>query len=478
MKRLIVLCIVLFGIAGTSVASDIRLTQKYAGFDLEAFVTAEQPDWLGHVELIGHWSAYFQISPLALLAALEVGHGEGWFTSQSQADIAALAERLSQQRKSLSPDALVPQGAVTQAQSRRSMDAFEQLFSTYKTDMPELNAALGQAVSSEPVMILPIESERDWFFNGVHTWTGNDNGNPMSSIDLLVNRSHRWGDDTSNIWVVSAHDGVVNRFSECFVRVTHSSGWFTDYYHLENVQVQTGQQITAGTRLSNYADDLATATCQGGRSDLPHLHFALGRNANRVSLTLQRFSDHRVHPGRFSYDRDPAFMWLDHLPNQQRLTAWVDPIRTSTLLSSIDFHFNGMWFQPSLSGHAIELVTMANDDGTNSVFVVMFTYDDSGLANFYSGNVTVDSWTLGEALTVPLFQSANGGFSEMSTIDFSAPQDFDPAGEVVLTFDDCEAGTAAFGLLERSNGALVQQQWELTKVIGVPVDLCRESVSR
>ena len=44
--------------------------------------------------------------------------------------------------------------------------------------------------------------------------------------------------------VVAALDGTVTVFSSCSIRVTSPSGWATNYYHLMNIAVANGAQVT------------------------------------------------------------------------------------------------------------------------------------------------------------------------------------------------------------------------------------------
>ncbi len=84
--------------------------------------------------------------------------------------------------------------------------------------------------SNMPALDVPFNHNQSWAFNGVHTWKGNDDGTPMSSLDLAKSWSIHWGGVTSDIWVAAAHGGIATVFSSCYIRITHASGWATDYY--------------------------------------------------------------------------------------------------------------------------------------------------------------------------------------------------------------------------------------------------------
>ncbi len=139
---------------------------------------------------------------------------------------------------------------------------------------------------------------------------------------------------------------------------------------------------------------------------------------------------------------------------------------------SIDYHFNGMWYQSALAGHGLNLVLQTSDAG-KFVFVTFFTYDDTGLANFYSGSTEVPDWRLGETLELPMFQSHGGGFADPRAIDFDSQDEFFAAGTLSLRLDDCRRGAVSLSLAERSNGDVVANNYPIEKLIGVPIDTCQ-----
>ena len=83
----------------------------------------------------------------------------------------------------------------------------------------------------------------------------------------------RWGGITP--WVTAAHNGWAYPTSKCGITIC-SFHFQTSYYHLENIQVRWwGQYVSAGTRIAKWATTLSQATCSGGSSSGPHLHFTL-----------------------------------------------------------------------------------------------------------------------------------------------------------------------------------------------------------
>ena len=141
-------------------------------------------------------------------------------------------------------------------------------------------------------------------FGGSHSSDGN--GNVHSSLDFWrPTLCFFWGCDTP--WVYSAHSGrVANRpFSRCNVRIVHSSDWQTDYYHMDDLLVSPGQYVEQGQLLGRYANDYETATCNGGSSLGPHLHFSLVNPVGEYeSLDGWNISGYRITMSNKNYDRD------------------------------------------------------------------------------------------------------------------------------------------------------------------------------
>ncbi|MBF3306909.1 protease LasA, partial [Pseudomonas aeruginosa] len=149
------------------------------------------------------------------------------------------------------------------------------------------------------LMQLPWRQGYSWQPNGAHSNSGS--GYPFSSFDASYDWP-RWGSATYS--VVAAHAGTVRVLSRCQVRVTHPSGWATNYYHMDQIQVSNGQQVSADTKLGVYAGNINTALCEGGSSTGPHLHFSLLYNGAFVSLQGASFGPYRINVGTSNYDND------------------------------------------------------------------------------------------------------------------------------------------------------------------------------
>jgi LasA protease len=208
-----------------------------------------------------------------------------------------------------------------------------------RTDSIRINGIAEVAPASAPANFLRLPwlvGQKNWRFGGLHSNDGSCPSqacaSPRSSIDFY-HLLRGWGEDVSAGRVLSAHEGVVTVFSGCNLRVTHPSGWATNYYHLSGIRVATGQSVYAGQWLSNYANTEAQAICEGGRSGGPHVHVTLIANGNHVSLDQTEFSGWRVNATGViqDYDSDCSRMMLSrngfnacpHGPSKLPITPWT-----------------------------------------------------------------------------------------------------------------------------------------------------------
>ncbi|QPB84457.1 peptidoglycan DD-metalloendopeptidase family protein [Pseudoalteromonas rubra] len=170
-------------------------------------------------------------------------------------------------------------------------------------------------ISNNFYLNFPWPSGYAWYSGGAHSNTGS--GYPYSSLDFN-NDSGGWGSNTP--WVQAAHGGTVTRYSRCNIRITHPSGYATQYYHMDALQYQTGDVINAGAWLGRYANDYNTALCQGGQSSGPHLHFSLLYNGRFISLHNAYISGYRVDVGNYNYDDNCNRFYFER--NGYRTCAW------------------------------------------------------------------------------------------------------------------------------------------------------------
>lgn len=198
--------------------------------------------------------------------------------------------------------------------AKQSKDSFSQTFFslfpdalTEQTKIPDKQA---KTIPPQNLLQLPYPIGQSWqTWGGTHSFSGQNSG-PRSSLDFRQNRSG-FGSNTTNLWVSSSSSGSAVKHSSCFAEVLATGGWSTTYYHLDRIQVNTGQRISRNTRLANYADNLTQSLCDGGMSNGPHVHFSLKRNGVYVSLDKVTLSGYEIQDGRRDYDTDCRFFWLD-----------------------------------------------------------------------------------------------------------------------------------------------------------------------
>ncbi|TMP29400.1 M23 family peptidase [Pseudoalteromonas rubra] len=323
--------------------------------DWEATLASHAPHLLPQLETLLHWAGHASINPKLLLAlmeqqsqllsdpsakAFEQPFGslvtQSGFSAQLEAITTALSQRyyaFEQQQgqhsdalhhtlnntHSISP-ATFALNVLLGAQSDVAKVArhFQQLFGdALLNPQAQVQNASTESVTSNNNFYLnfPWPSGYAWYSGGAHSNTGS--GYPYSSLDFN-NNSGGWGSNTP--WVQAAHGGTVTRYSRCNIRVTHPSGYATQYYHMDALQYQTGDVIAAGAWLGRYANDYNTALCQGGQSSGPHLHFSLLYNGRFVSLHNTYISGYRIDVGNYNYDDNCNRFYFER--NGYRTCAW------------------------------------------------------------------------------------------------------------------------------------------------------------
>jgi LasA protease len=315
-------------------------------FDLKAFLASNAPHILPYADFISHWCGYYSVSPKVILTIMEMRteiiskNVAGQAIQNPLAGLVAgsgFEEQVRNMLAALYADFYTYRNAVQNTRGTISLNSasfallnvfrgsstpvafassaelvrgrFNETYSRLFPSTPKRALADTQDLPTIPLQ-LPWKNGDSWYFNGVHTQTGMDPG-VLSSIDFTRTWTLKWGDDTSKDFVVAAHDGTVTVFSTCSMRVTSPSGWATNYYHLDGVIATSGEQVTANQTIAIYANSLDQAVCQGGFSSGPHVHFSLLNNGAYTALDGTTLSGYVVHSGRFSYDSDPSFMWLE-----------------------------------------------------------------------------------------------------------------------------------------------------------------------
>lgn len=164
------------------------------------------------------------------------------------------------------------------------------------------------AAAATPNLYLPWTSGYSFRAGGAHGFDGSSW--PLSSLDFYYPYGNTgWGGTKPNIY--SSHGGTVTWFSRCNMRVTHSSGIATNYYHMDNLQYASGSYINAGTYIGTYANTKSASLCEGGQSTGPHLHLSLIKNGYYTSLQGYNFSGFYIAVGSSQYDTNCSrnYLW-------------------------------------------------------------------------------------------------------------------------------------------------------------------------
>ena len=250
-----------------------------------------------------------------------------------------------------------------------------------------LPANAGALVAPPPVDMfqLPWEQGLAWV-----SFDGLDNGSKRSStsphnykmggaVDFAPQVNMQVGMDTSNFWVTAAAAGTVYEISSCHIKINHSNGWTTEYWHLGNIQVSLGSNVSRNQRLGIIDNNANGQVCAGNEFAGPHLHFVMrpsvretifaGWNVNfniltnkttftKNGLTVQRLEPILNIPGLQIANRGPLGWNI-------LSTGTIDPYRherwSLVLTEQTDFHVTVNTISPSLAAAIVLLDSNGNE---------------------------------------------------------------------------------------------------------------------
>ena len=262
-----------------------------------------------------HWSGFYSISPY--VSALAVKYHEAHLPEDTEFDCdfeAFLRPLFNGYYSAISTgdEEIVELAATLGLGEMLGAEDFELFIADVEKFFPELlhHDNLRRKETGSFDWGFPWPDGQAWIFGGVHSATGGA-GIVYGSLDVYWPSGGAWGVVHDNDYVAASHDGVVTVYSNCSVRITHSTGHQTQYYHLEDVTVQNHQEITKGAVFARYANDRDNALCSGGDSNGPHLHFTLLFNGEYIPMMDEFLCGYRIHSGEFSYDSRPEYMWLE-----------------------------------------------------------------------------------------------------------------------------------------------------------------------
>ncbi len=248
-------------------------------------------------------------------------------------------------------------------------------------------ANAGALVTPPPVDMfqLPWEQGLAWV-----SFDGLDNGSRRSStsphnykmggaVDFAPQVNMQIGMDTSNFWVTAAAAGTVYEISSCHIKINHNNGWTTEYWHLGNIQVSLGSNVSRNQRLGIIDNNATGQVCAGNEYPGPHLHFVMrpsvretvfaGWNVNfniltnkttftKNGLTVQRLEPILNIPGLQIANRGP--LGWDTL-----YTGTIDPYRherwSLVLTEQTDFHITVNTISPGLVAAIVLLDSNGNE---------------------------------------------------------------------------------------------------------------------
>jgi hypothetical protein len=286
---------------------------RYTGQDMLSFSTADElqrraPNLMALRPTIDTWSAMHAIHPRVLIQVLK-GYWPDHEAVGSRHEIELvheIATGLALIWLQHQGDALAASKAVYAVAAAYGLSlSFDDGLAAAR-ELPPTGAAPPVFGWFQP----PWEIGDTWAGGGVHGDTGTGIRNALD----YWGEYRGWGEDLSQWWVAAMQAGTARVWSICSVSIIHDNGWTTTYYHLENIQLSDFQVVERNEIVSNYANDLATATCQGGSSTGPHVHQAVYHDGVRVEIneTNLDFTAYSHHPGVGQYDFDCATSWYNH----------------------------------------------------------------------------------------------------------------------------------------------------------------------
>ncbi len=241
----------------------------------------------------------------------------------------------------------------------RLTDTYVARFGAKKVSSTKSAGDIVEAAAPVDFLRLPwLAGQTGWSFNGVHSNSGSCPSvvcaAPRSAIDFSRGWPV-WGTNTDNAPVLAAHGGTVTVFSSCNLRIVNANGWATNYYHLNNVIVTTGQNVVVGQPIANYSSTQAQALCDGGSSTGPHVHMVLLQNGSQVNIDQSEFSGWRVNASGVieDYDSTCSRMWFSRSGSANACsyqgnspTAWamhtLPPSMPSSKLCDLDIDGSGL----------------------------------------------------------------------------------------------------------------------------------------
>jgi murein DD-endopeptidase MepM/ murein hydrolase activator NlpD len=147
---------------------------------------------------------------------------------------------------------------------------------------------------------LPWGNGETWYYTGGphDSYTGGRYYN-KTAIDFAPGGGS--GCFNSSAWV-RASDGGTVKYANCnFVRVEHSGGWSTTYFHLSDIQVSVGQHVSAGAALGHPSCGVGASCGWSGSATGSHTHFDIRLNNIPQAIDGTNIGGWTIHKATSDY---------------------------------------------------------------------------------------------------------------------------------------------------------------------------------
>jgi len=375
-------------------------------FNVIETINNDYPVLEPYADEISHWSAYYTINPKIVLSIIE--YHSGALTSPEDAnDIKVkgfmqlfkglmrllLDKGIKNEQSSIeNPKTAALYSFLAGNDSTKiesSKVRFNKIYATlfpHDTNFENLDINNLRNAVSAPKLLLPFPKNEVWMSGGTHPDAGSFSGifGVYSALDFYKGRAQtQFGHDHSNTWVTAATAGTVIRHSSCFAEVLGPNGFSTTYYHLDNIIVNTGESVSAGQRISNYATSLGQAICSGGNASTPHLHFSLKLNGEPMHLGGVELSGYRVIAGGVPYETQCNLFWLER--NGVRYCAFTPIINSEGSSPPITVVPPDAPAKPSASDSLSNKVTVSWQEVSEATNYIVFVCTSSRVSSCDGG---------------------------------------------------------------------------------------------
>ncbi len=150
-------------------------------------------------------------------------------------------------------------------------ETYIRLFGDLGHSEGRMGKASSAIINAPANLRLPWGNGETWYYTGgPHTATSGGTSYSKGAIDFAPGGGS--GCFQSSDWVRAASGGTVKYASCNFVRIEHSGGWSTAYFHLSDIQVSVGQSVSDGTALGHPSCGTGASCGWNGSATGSHVH--------------------------------------------------------------------------------------------------------------------------------------------------------------------------------------------------------------